>query len=114
MFTSKEVIREELKKLQRKSCILGFQGVSMDKGVLDNQTWPPKVNPQNPQREKTPRRNTLASMHIPCTYHAHTMTSMHIPCTYHAHTMAHMRIIINKNFLKKFKTFVHERTLSER
>lgn len=100
MFTSKELIREELKKLQRKSCILGFQGVSMDKGVLDNQTWPPKVNPQNPQREKTPRRNTLASMHI--------------PCTYHAHTMAHMRIIINKNFLKKFKTFVHERTLSER
>lgn len=94
MFTSKELIREELKKLQRKSCILGFQGVSMDKGVLDNQTWPPKVNPQNLQKEKTPRRNTLTSMHT---------------CT-----MAHMHIVINKNLFKKFKTFVHERTLSER
>lgn len=65
MFTSKELIMEELKKPQRKACILGFQVGSMGKGVLDNQTWLPKFNTQNPQREKTSKRYTPTTMHIP-------------------------------------------------
>lgn len=56
---------KETTKKKKKILQLGFQGGPMGKGVLDEQTWQHKFNPQNPQREKTPQRWTLTSMHIP-------------------------------------------------